>query len=149
MDRQEYEFVLDRACVQFEPDDSEYHRVTETVYSTVNSEKHFDHLRSTRHFGPLVFHLAWTKNMDNLLLENITTERLEDAVLAIQLYNKINPEAKSAEIQHEGDDIKFIRSYIELESSTKGKLEKAIQSLKELLDAKASVSVGVKNAHGN
>lgn len=149
MDREEYEFVLDRACLQFDPNDPEYHRVTESVYSRVNEEKHFHHLRSTRHFGPLAFHLAWTNNMTNLLIENIKTERLEDAVLLIKLYNKIYPDALSAKLQHDGDHLKFIQEYINLEPSKHGKLSMALQLLKEIINARETVEEGIKQAHGS
>lgn len=75
LDKKEYLFILDRACAQFEPDDPEYHRVTHATYDRIDEEKDFEILRSTRHFGPLAFYLVFNRNMDNLLLENIQTER--------------------------------------------------------------------------
>lgn len=148
MNREEYEFVLDLACIQFEPTSAEYHDVTETVYSHVNSMKHFDHLRSTRHYGPLVFYLAWNKNIDNLILENIQTERLNDAVLLVQLYHKIHPTAASAEAKFDGDELKFIRNFVEKDANMRHQLELAIQSYIDLENAKREVNEGIKKAHG-
>jgi len=70
-----YEFILDRACVQFDPDDAQYVSVVEATYEHVDEMKDYDFLKSTRHYGPLVFHLTRTRKMDNLLLFNIQTER--------------------------------------------------------------------------
>lgn len=148
LNREEYEFILDLACVQFEPNDPEYHAITETVYSHVNSINHFDHLRSTRHFGPLAFHLAWNKEIDKLLLENIQTGRLDEAVLLVQLYHKINPTASSAEAKFDGDELKFVQSYIDNDSNMKCTLELAVQSYIDIENAKREVSDGIKRAHG-
>lgn len=71
----DYEFILDCACVQFEPDDSEYHRVVKTTYDHVDTNQKYQRLRSTRHYGPLVFYLASEGTIDNLLLENLQTDR--------------------------------------------------------------------------
>lgn len=72
----EYEYILDRACCQFEPDYKEFHEVTFNTYRKINEEKAFNKLRSTRYFGPMAFYLCLTKNIDALLEENLQTERL-------------------------------------------------------------------------
>ncbi|XP_048512904.1 28S ribosomal protein S22, mitochondrial isoform X2 [Athalia rosae] len=148
LSREEYEFILDLACVQFEPNAAEYHEITKSVYDYVNSMKHFEHLRSTRHFGPLAFHLAWSKNIDNLLLENIETSRLDDAVLLVQLYYIVNPTSSSADVKFQGDVLKFIQCYLDTESNMKQKLELAIQSYIDLEHAKREVDKGIKEAQG-
>lgn len=134
--------------MQYDPDDPEFHRVTSAVYETVNEKSQFTKLRSTRHYGPLVFYLAWNKNIDNLLLENITNGLIEDAALLIKLYNKVNPSSKAADITHDGDDLKFIQQFIELESPIRGKLQAAIHAYKELEQARKKVDQGIKEAHG-
>ncbi|XP_074109960.1 mitochondrial ribosomal protein S22 [Cotesia typhae] len=146
--REEYEFVLDRACLQYDPDDPEFHRITSAVYEAVNNASQFKVLRSTRHYGPLVFHLVWNKNINNLLLENVTNGFIEDAVLLIKLFNKINPSSKAVELTHDGDDLKFIKNFADLESPIKGKLIAAVQSYKELAEARKKVEKGIKAAHG-
>lgn len=148
MKREEYEFILDRACVQYDPDDPEFHRVTQTVYEAVNNASHFKKLLSTRHYGPLAFYLARTKNINNLLLEYISNGLTEDAVLLIQLYNKIHPSSQAAGIIHDGDDLKFIREYADLESPIRGKLIATIQAYKELAEARKKTEDGVQKADG-
>ncbi|KYN00764.1 PREDICTED: 28S ribosomal protein S22, mitochondrial [Cyphomyrmex costatus] len=149
LNRKEYEFILDRACVQFEPDNPDYQAVTREVYEHINAEKHFDILRSTRHFGPMVFHLVWTSNIDNLLYEMIETNRIEDAALLIRLYHMIHPTTKSAVEQCEhADDVNFVMHYVRLESLKSDKIEKLLQSYKELQRERQIVAEGIKQAHG-
>ncbi|XP_020300293.1 28S ribosomal protein S22, mitochondrial [Pseudomyrmex gracilis] len=149
LNRKEYEFILDRACVQFEPDDPNYQTITREVYEYVNLEKDFDILRSTRHFGPMVFHLVWTSNIDNLLCEMIETSRIKDAVLLIRLYYKIHPTTKATVDQSEKtDDIEFIMQYARMDSPKSGTIEKLLQSYKELQLEHQIVEEGIKKAHG-
>jgi small subunit ribosomal protein S22 len=135
--------------VQFEPDDPDYQAVTREVYEYINREKHFDILRSTRHFGPMVFHLVWTSNIDNLLCEMIETSRIKDAALLIRLYHKIHPTAKSTVDKcRDTDDKKFIMHYANLESPKKDTIAKLVQSYKELQQEQQIVTEGIKKAHG-
>lgn len=81
-----YEFVLNRACIQFEPYEEQYHSVTSTVYQHVNENKAFDALRSTRHFGPMCFFLTWNRLIDDLLLDMVKHDYLRNGVELIVLY---------------------------------------------------------------
>ncbi|XP_018373518.1 PREDICTED: 28S ribosomal protein S22, mitochondrial [Trachymyrmex cornetzi] len=149
LNRNEYEFILDRACTQFEPDDPDYQAITREVYEHINAERHFDVLRSTRHFGPMVFHLVWTSNIDNLLYEMIETNRIKDAALLIRLYHMIHPTTKSAVEQCEHtDDVEFVMHYVRLELLKKDKIQKLLQSYKELQQEREIVAEGIKQAHG-
>lgn len=149
LSRNKYEFILDRACVQFEPDNPDYHRITQQVYEHINVEKHFDILRSTRHFGPMVFHLVWTRNVDNLLCDIIKNGQIKDAILLIRLYHKIHPTAKSAvEKCDSSDDIEFIIHFSRLDSSQKSIIEKLLRSYQELQQEQKIVDEGIKKSHG-
>ena len=75
LDREDYVLVLDRACVQFEPDDPDYIRVTSAAYDHVDAARLYERLQSTRHFGALAFYLAWHRRIDNLLLHFIQLEK--------------------------------------------------------------------------
>lgn len=146
LDRKEYIFILDRACVQFEPDDPDYQEVTREVYEHINREKHFDILRSTRHFGPMVFHLAWTKNIDNLLGEMIETGRIKHAAIVIRLLHLMYPSMKSAiEECKVKDDVEFIMHYARLEE--KSMIEKLLQSYKESQQVNQIVQESFEQAH--
>ncbi|KAH6932401.1 hypothetical protein HPB50_005313 [Hyalomma asiaticum] len=74
LDKQWYRFVLDRACIQFEPDDADYIRVTHAAYDHIDAKRGFHELRSTRHFGPMAFYLAVVGKVDNLLIDLLQRE---------------------------------------------------------------------------
>lgn len=76
MENEEYEFILDRACCQFEPDDKNYHNVVFSTYKHVDKTQKYQILESTRHLGSLLYFLAINKNPDNFLFYCLQTERL-------------------------------------------------------------------------
>lgn len=86
----EYEFVLDKLCLQYEPYEPQFHEITSQVYQHVSENQKFDKLRSTRHFGPMAFFFAWHKNIDNLVLDMIRNDYLKNAVELICLMFKLN-----------------------------------------------------------
>lgn len=45
LDREQYEFVLDRACIQYEPDEPSYQKITSVAYQHVDSRKNYGLLR--------------------------------------------------------------------------------------------------------
>lgn len=150
LERKEYEFILDRACVQFEPDDPEYQRITSIIYQHLNEKNDFEMLRSTRHFGPLAFHLVWFKTIDNLLLELIETSQISDANSLIRLHNHLheNDRVGSDIVLESDEDTKILEKYIAEKSTKKGQLELALQSYKELLKQRLQLEKGIKTAHG-
>lgn len=149
MDREEFEFILDRACLQFEPDDPEYHRITKEVYSYVNKLKKFDALRSTRHFGPLAFYLVWNNDIHILLMDTIESGNIEEAGALIRLYHLVYPETKSAEsIEPIEDDVELIKRYAELDSLDRYELTGAIKKYEKLQKEKQEINIGIKKAHG-
>ncbi|XP_063988586.1 small ribosomal subunit protein mS22 [Diachasmimorpha longicaudata] len=148
LERKDYEFILDRACTQFEPDDPEYQRITRLVYDAVDSQNDYDTLRSTRHYGPFLFHLVVTKNIDNLLYENITREFIEDAALLVKLFHKIHETSQCDEVSRIENNMEVIQKYIDSDAPKKGKLNSAINAYKELVKTRETVAEAVKKAHG-
>lgn len=150
LQRKEYEFILDRACAQFEPDDPEYHKVASLTYQHINESNDFEILRSTRHFGPLSFYLVWFKSLDNLLLELIETGHVSDANTLLLLHNKLHANdqiGKEVKLNSE-DDTQLVEFYIKEKSTKRGQLELAMQSYKEQLKQKLQLEEGLKKAHG-
>ncbi|KRT79324.1 hypothetical protein AMK59_8453, partial [Oryctes borbonicus] len=90
LSKHEYEFILDRSCIQFEPDDPEYQKVTTVTYQHVNDTNSFEILRSTRHFGPLAFFLTWHKDIDNLLLDLLQSSHIEEINTLLQLFGRFH-----------------------------------------------------------
>lgn len=107
LDEGKYEFVLNRACIQFEPYDKDYHRVTATTYQHISDHSAFDVLRSTRHFGPMAFFLAWHRATDNLLIDCIRRDYLRNAVEAICLSYNLNA------ISYDTDVLKQLKQFPE------------------------------------
>jgi len=87
---QKYEYVLDRNCLQFEPDHPIYIRTAEMVYNHINENKQFSVLHSTRHYGPLVFYLCWTHQIDEFIIHQILSKEIDGAADTVKLYQKIN-----------------------------------------------------------
>lgn len=137
LEREEFLYVLDRACIQFEPDDPKYQKVTSSTYEYVNEHGRFEKLRSTRHFGPFVFYLAWNKNIDNLLLDLIETCHVEEVTSLLQLYGIIHNAEFSASDSF--DSLKMLEEYVTKYATKKGPLELALQAFKDLQYRKKSV----------
>lgn len=83
--RDAFEFVLDAMCIQFEPYERQFHEISGTVYEYIDEHKRFDALRSTRHFGPMAYFLAWHNRTDNLLLDLIQNDYLDNCVDLVEL----------------------------------------------------------------
>lgn len=96
-----YEFLLDRACCQYEPHEKRFHEITSQVYTHINENFQFQSLRSTRHFGPMSFFLAWHKTIDDLLLDMIRNDYLKNAVELICLMYKLNEISEPMQILNE------------------------------------------------
>ncbi|XP_017888791.1 28S ribosomal protein S22, mitochondrial [Ceratina calcarata] len=147
LDKGEFEFILDRACLQFEPDDPEYQRVTKLVYSYVNKLNKFDVLRSTRHFGPLAFHLAWEDNIHTLLLDLIRNEAIDEAAALVRLYHRAHPEAKSA-AQPTPDNLETIRQYAVLDAPDRLSITRSLDIYERIYAERQKIEEGLQKAHG-
>lgn len=106
LDQHNYEFILDRSCVQFEPFEHQFHAITQKVYHHINETKQFDLLRSTRHFGPMTFFFAWHKLVDNLLIDIIQRDFMHNAVELISLTYRLNGITFDESILHQLDQLK-------------------------------------------
>lgn len=147
LDKEEFVFVLDRTCLQFEPDDPNYRKVTQAVYSAVNECKKFDLLRSTRHFGPMAFYLAWEKKIDNLLVDVIQNEKIEEAAALIELYHRVHPNARSGQTAAR-NDLELIRRYAEMDSTNGFAVQNALDKYELMQEEKQKVIEGVEKSHG-
>lgn len=142
LNRQEYVFLLDLACLQFEPYDSEYQKIVSIVYQHINDNNGFEQLRSTRHFGSLCFFLTWNKNIDNLLIELIETSYIDEATHLLNVYAKIHNVTFTKD-----DNLKNIEEYIEKFSNKKGVLQLALQAYKDVSRRKEEQESGVSVAN--
>lgn len=145
--RKEYVYILSRACVQMDPDDPKYQQVCQTTYEAIDKNEDWDLLKSTRHFGTMAFHLAWTKNIANLFLHNIKKENIKDNVSLIHLYQKLHPDINYDNLKYENDDVKFVEDFAKLEFS-KLNIIPALQAYKELIKEREELAKNVQKAHG-
>lgn len=77
--RKEYIYILNRACVQYEPDDPRYVEITSRVYNYIDEYSDYDKLRSSRHFGPMSLYLVYNDKADNLIADTLNRGFSEDA----------------------------------------------------------------------
>ncbi|XP_053685277.1 28S ribosomal protein S22, mitochondrial [Sabethes cyaneus] len=174
LDSGEYEFVLNRACVQYEPFEKEYHDVTGTVYQHVNDNKSFDVLRSTRHFGPMCFFLAWHRLVDDLLLDMIKRDYLRNATELVFLYctlhgvsvntegseqlqqyilNTEAPIIESAErtaqeFEQNEKFLSFVEQFVLEHCIKKVQLNLAIAAYREMANERLKLAEGIRKMHG-
>ena len=135
---EEYEFLLDSLCMQYEPYEPKYHEITSKIYNHIIENQSFDKLRSTRHFGPMAFYFAWHKLIDDLLLDMIRRDYLKNAVELICLMFKFNEIKADTSILYvvkdQNDHEREIQSRINAmlsKNPTEGqKIEKADKDLK-------------------
>lgn len=175
MEVKEYEFVLDRACVQFEPYEKSYHDLTATVYLHVNENKAFDLLRSTRHFGPMSFFLAWHRMVDDLLLDMIKRDYLRNGVELITLFTFLHDgvqlkaenfdklkehvlqteapvfEAEDKHLEELQQDEKYlalIEQFVVEHCAKKVQLNLAIAAYREMANERQQLAEGIRKMHG-
>ncbi|XP_046579990.1 28S ribosomal protein S22, mitochondrial-like [Haliotis rubra] len=127
--KKKYAYILDRACVQFEPDHPDYIRITHRCYQSVHDQRDYDDLRSTRHFGPVAFHLVWNKQIDYLLIDMLLRNLAHDAAYLVNIYHLVHTQSSSAVYCRENHEEDVIKVYLEHECKHKAELELAIQSV--------------------
>lgn len=126
LENQQYEFILDRMCIQFEPYEKEFHEISSIVYQHINETKKFDLLRSTRHFGPMSFFLAWHKIIDDLLLDMIKNDYLVNGVELICLLFKLH------EIPEKSGILQKIDSLTEPQDPVQNKIDEMLTNVEKL-----------------
>ncbi|CAF1657431.1 unnamed protein product [Adineta ricciae] len=117
LERRDYQLILDRACIQFEPDESEYIRVTHRTFEHIDKTNSYDVLRSTRHFGPMAFYYVWFKKVDRLMSDMLSRNLINDAVSLLQLYAIIHPDSKVGTYEfHDTNPHRLIEAFIDDEA---------------------------------
>ncbi|XP_062516548.1 small ribosomal subunit protein mS22-like [Corticium candelabrum] len=91
-----HEYVLDVANVQCDPDSEDYIRVHEETYEDINKRQCHEVLRSTRHYGGMVYHLLKKDLIENLLLSILEGGRMDDAERLIKLHHLFHPSTSSS-----------------------------------------------------
>ncbi|CAN7939744.1 unnamed protein product [Ixodes hexagonus] len=148
LDKQWYGFVLDRACIQFEPDHPDYIRVTHACYDHIDAQRKFHDLRSTRHFGPMVFYLVIVRKVDNLLIDMMQRELIEDAADLVRLFYHIHPRSDGVEVDERADGVELVKMFTQSDSNKRAHLELAMQTYLEVKSSKDEMTKGLAAARG-
>ncbi|KRZ83276.1 Alpha-1,2-mannosyltransferase ALG9 [Trichinella sp. T8] len=122
LSRNQHLFVLEWACVQFEPDDPNFVRVCKVVYDDLNSRELWWDLQSTRFYGPMVFYLCLNKIIDSLLMKFLREKRLEAACDLVSLYYLVHANERAA-VQEKDIGKELLWNYAEKDSLVRTKLE--------------------------
>ncbi|KAI0988916.1 hypothetical protein GJ496_000688 [Pomphorhynchus laevis] len=126
LELQHYKYILERACLQFEPDDPEFVRVCLKVYFHINKQKHFESLRGTRFYGSMVFYLCWYKQIDNLLSYYLFKNECDQAHMLLTLFATIHRKEKTIGNNKHLEDM--LKSYIENECNDKSIISEAFDA---------------------
>ncbi|KFW77432.1 hypothetical protein N305_07245, partial [Manacus vitellinus] len=135
-----HEDVLNMCIAQFEPDSPDYIRVHHRTYEDIDKRAKYDLLRSTRHFGGMVWYLLSRRRTDGLLIDMINRDllyffRLDDATSLITLYHMLHPECQSAKEAEEGKlkGVDLIKVFVKTESQREGYIQLALQAYEEAM----------------
>ncbi|XP_074009549.1 small ribosomal subunit protein mS22 isoform X3 [Numenius arquata] len=130
-----HEDILNMCIAQFEPDSPDYIRVHHRTYDDIEKHAKYDLLRSTRHFGGMVWYLVNRKKTDGLLIDMIQRDLLDDATSLITLYHMLHPECQSAKAANEGklQGVDLIKVFVKTESQKEGYIQLALQAYEEAM----------------
>ncbi|CAG0894434.1 unnamed protein product [Cyprideis torosa] len=129
MDRREYEFVLERACHQFDPDHPGFIEVSRTVYDTIDDKGEHLILKHTRHFGALMFHLCWVNRIDNALVLFLRIGSVQDAVDLVRLFYELQP-SKSPSVDYEENPLGFLEEFVEAHAFQRDLLKELVNVIR-------------------
>lgn len=102
--------ILEMVCAQCEPDSEDYIRVHKTVHADVDSRGVYDLLRSTRHFGGLVWQLMTEDKIGGLLKDMLTWKKLSDAEDLVRLHLLCYPTSPAAQAM-EADGVHLVQDF--------------------------------------
>ncbi|KAF1461506.1 28S ribosomal protein S22, mitochondrial, partial [Pygoscelis antarcticus] len=130
-----HEDILNMCIAQFEPDSPDYIRVHHRTYDDIEKHAKYDLLRSTRHFGGMVWYLVNRKKTDGLLTDMIHRDLLDDATSLITLYHMLHPECQSAKEAKERklQGVDLIKVFVKTESQKEGYIQLALQAYEEAM----------------
>ncbi|XP_060623903.2 small ribosomal subunit protein mS22 [Anolis sagrei] len=135
-----HEELLNLCVVQFEPDSPDYIRIHHRTYEDIDKHGKYDILRSTRHFGGMVWYLVNKKRTDGLLIDMLQRDLLDDAVSLVTLYHILHPDCQSAKEAQEQDiqGLDLIKAYAKTETQRAGYIELALQAYQATLPRSAA-----------
>lgn len=128
-----YEFILNRACTQFEPDDPLYISITRATYNKIAEEKKFQDFESSRHFGSMVYYFTEQEKLAPLLIHYLNYDRPDDILMVIKLHSLLHPGKKYSEAISSGNDLSLLKKFIAECYPDNAELELALKSYEEYI----------------
>uniref|UniRef100_A0A915J9Z3 28S ribosomal protein S22, mitochondrial n=1 Tax=Romanomermis culicivorax TaxID=13658 RepID=A0A915J9Z3_ROMCU len=125
LNSKKYEFMLDFACAQFEPDDAKFIEVCNKIFDHVNKEQDWEHLYSTRYYGNMVFRFVAEKSHEALLCKYITASDILSAANLIRLYYTCNL-GYEIDSKSGGNELSLVTDYVKLHSLDKSSCARAL-----------------------
>ena len=142
-----YDYILNRNCVQFEPDHPAYIRTAEAVYEDVNAHGHYDVLHSTRHYGPMVFYLAYNKKCDDLVVHYLRKKNLDNAASVVRVFGLVHEDSEVAgNLRLAALDL--IRLYTNSDSLKSSKVHLTLEAALEAMEKDREAVRGAKESQG-
>merc|ERR1712025_491997 len=80
-----HEFILDYISLQCQPDSPDYHRVTKRVYKDISERGVYNLLKSSRHYGGMIFYYVWNRMTDGIFEFFIQNGQIGDAADLVRL----------------------------------------------------------------
>ncbi|XP_014272815.1 small ribosomal subunit protein mS22 [Halyomorpha halys] len=136
-----YEFILDRACIQFEPDDPLYIHVTQATYDKIAETGNFKELESTRHYGPMIYHLTEKENLSSLFIYFLNSDRLVEVVDVIRLHGIIHPDKICSAEYIPGEEFLLVKAFISEYYHQKPDLMLTLKSYEDFISKPKSQAV--------
>jgi len=124
-----YVYVMNRNCNQFEPDSPIFIRTAHFVYNHVNDNENYEILQSTRFYGPMCFYLAQEKKIDKLLRYYFTKLNMKHAAELVRVYNLIHSIDESANESEEN----LIRKHINSDAANRNVLDLAFKAMLKII----------------
>jgi len=144
-----YDYILNRNCVQFEPDHPIYIRTAEAVYEDVNAHGHYDVLHSTRHYGPMVFYLAYNKKCDDLIVHYLRKKDLDDAACVVRVFALVHEDSEVAgNVLPDISPLDLIRLYTNSDSLKSSKVHLTLEAALEAMEKDQEAVKGAKESQG-
>ena len=142
-----YDYILNRNCVQFEPDHPTYIRTAEAVYEDINAHGHYDVLHSTRHYGPMVFYLAHNKKCDDLIVHYLRRKSLDEAASVVRVFGLLHEDSEVAGNLHLAA-LDLIRLYTNSDSLKSSKVHLTLEAALEAMEKDEEAVKGAKESQG-
>ncbi|XP_020841506.2 small ribosomal subunit protein mS22 [Phascolarctos cinereus] len=137
-----HEDVLNLCVAQFEPDSADYIKIHHQTYEDIEKHGKYDILRSTRHFGGMVWYLVNKKKIDGLLIDQIQRDLMDDATSLVILYHMLHPYGHSAKQAKEqrAEGLDLIKVFAKTEAQKGGYIELTLQAYQEALSSHSAAS---------